>query len=114
MNLGTFEERRIRIKEIKLVAEALYEAKAKDDEILRVLMKVCDIDRETAMTALQDEKFIYSPSRELYQYLILEKGFDAHDADEFAKNARTLLVGNTELSKVSPAKMFNSINKANR
>jgi len=38
MYLGSLEERRARRKEIKLVTAALYEAKVKDEEILRVLM----------------------------------------------------------------------------
>lgn len=115
MNIGPLEERRIRNNEIKLVTAALYEAKVKEDEILRALMKVCDIDRGEAMTAFHKEKFMLSPCRELYQYLILEKGFDAHDADVFIHNKATrALADNRELSRLSPAKMFDAIiNKAN-
>ncbi|WP_407309960.1 hypothetical protein [Desulfosporosinus sp. SB140] len=113
--VGSLEERQIRNNEIKLVTAALYEAKVKDDEILRVLMKMCDIDREEAMTAFQNEKFMLSPCRELYQYLILEKGLDAHDADVFVNNrARAALAGNPELSKLSSAKMFDAINKSKK
>jgi len=115
MNKGSLEERRIRNKEITLVNAALYEAKVKDEEILRILMKVCDIDREEAMTAFQKEKFMLSPCRELYHYLILEKGFEAHDADVFIHNrARAALADNVELSKLSSAKLFDAINKANK
>ncbi|MEQ6378452.1 hypothetical protein RZN25_16695 [Bacillaceae bacterium S4-13-56] len=99
--------------EIKLMTAALYEAKVKDDEILRVLMKVCDMDREQAMNAFQNEKFIYSPCEKLYQYLILEKGLDAHNADVFVrKHAKPTLAGDVELSKLPPAKLFDAINKA--
>lgn len=67
------------------------------------------------MTALQNEKFMLSPCRELYQYLILEKGLDAHDADVFVHNcARAALAGNAELSKLSPAKLFDAISKADK
>ena len=45
MYLGSLEERQARGNEIKLVTAALYEAKVKDEEILRVLMKVCNADR---------------------------------------------------------------------
>lgn len=45
MHLGSLEDRRARNNEIKLVTAALYEAKVKDEEILRVLMKVCNVDR---------------------------------------------------------------------
>ncbi|MEQ6390336.1 hypothetical protein RZN22_13565 [Bacillaceae bacterium S4-13-58] len=115
MYLGSLEERRARSNEIKLVTAALYEAKVKDEEILRVLMKVCDADREEATNAFRNEKFILYPSRELYQYLILEKGLEEHDADVFIHNkARRALAGNRELSKLSPAKMFDAINKGNK
>ncbi len=115
MNVGSLGEHQNRNNEIKLVTAALYDAKVKDDEILRVLMKVCDIDRERAMTAFQNEKFMHSPCRVLCQYLILEKGFDAHDADVFVhKYARPALARNAELSKLSSAKLFDDINKANK
>jgi len=115
MYLGSLEERRARGNEIKLVTAALYEAKVKDEEILRVLMKVCDADREEATNAFRNEKFMLYPSRELYQYLILEKGFEEHDADVFIRNKATrALADNRELSKLSPAKMFDAINKSNK
>jgi hypothetical protein len=115
MFIDSLEERRGRINNIKLVTAALYEAKVKNDEILRVLMKVCNIDREEAMNAVQNEKFMWSPCRELYQYLILEKGLNAHDADVFIHNrARFALADNAELSKLSPEKLFDAINKANK
>ncbi|MFZ3579994.1 hypothetical protein [Virgibacillus sp. DJP39] len=115
MYLGPLEERQIRNDEIKLVTAALYEAKVKDDEILRVLMKICDIDRERAMNAFQNEKFLISPCKKLYQYLILEKGFNDHDADVFVRGrARSKLARNVELGKLPPAKMFDAINKDNK
>jgi len=113
--LGSLEERRARGNEIKLVTAALYEAKVKDEEILRVLMKVCDADREEATNAFRNEKFKLYPCRELYHYLVLEKGFEEHDADVFIYNkAIRALADNRELSKLSPAKMFDTINKANK
>lgn len=114
MNVGSLEDRQNRNNVIKLVTEGLCETKVKEDEILRILMKVCDIDRKEAMNALQNEKFMLSPCRELYQYLILEKGFDAHDAEGFVrKYARTALAGNAELSKLPSAKLFEAIKKTN-
>ncbi|MDQ0175954.1 hypothetical protein [Bacillus chungangensis] len=67
MYLVSLEERRARSNEIKLVTAALYEAKVKDEEILRVLMKVCDADTEQATIAFRNEKFMLYPCRELYQ-----------------------------------------------
>ena len=114
MNLGSLEERQKRKNEIKLVTTALNEIKVKEDEILRILMKVCDIGQKEAMNALQNEKFMLSPCRELYHYLIMEKGFDAYDADVFVhKYARTALAGNSELSKLTSAKLFEAIRKTN-
>ncbi|MBK5240322.1 hypothetical protein [Clostridium sp.] len=113
MYIGSLEECQIRNNDIKLVTAALYEAKVKDDEILRVLMKVCNVDKEEAMNAFFNEKFMLFPCRELYRYLVLEKGFDDHDADVFIRNiARAALAGNAELSKLFPTKIFNTLNKA--
>lgn len=113
--VDSLEERRARVNEIKLVTAALYEAKVKDEEILRVLMKVCDVARVEATNAFRNEKFMLHPCRELYQYLILEKGFEEHEADVFIHNkAKLALADNRELSKLSPAKMFDAINKVKK
>ncbi|WP_312126569.1 hypothetical protein [Lysinibacillus boronitolerans] len=75
-------------------------------------MKLCAADREEATNAFRKEKFMLYPCRELYQYMILEKGFDEHDADMFIhKKAKCAFADNRELSKLSPAKMFDAINK---
>lgn len=112
MHLGSLEDRRARNNEIKLVTAALYEAKVKDEEILRVLMKVCNTDREEATNAFRNEKFMLYPCRALYQYLILEKGFEEHDADVLIHSkAKRALASNRELSKLSPAKLYDAINK---
>ncbi|MPW24324.1 hypothetical protein GC105_00765 [Alkalibaculum sp. M08DMB] len=115
MYVDSLEKRQARGNEIRLVTAALYEAKVKDEEILRVLMNVCDADRKEATNAFRKEKFMLYPCRELYQYLILEKGFEEHDADVFIHNKATrVLADNRELSKLSPAKMFEAINKAKK
>ena len=52
------------------------------------------------------------PCRALYQYLILEKGFEEHDADVLIHSkAKRALASNRELSKLSPAKLYDAINK---
>jgi len=112
---GALDESRARSNERKLVTEALYEAKVKDDEIIRILTKVCEVDNEEALKTLRNEKFILSPCRDLYQYLILEKGYDKRDADVLVHTkVKRALAGDTDLSKLSPAKLFDAINKANR
>jgi hypothetical protein len=114
MVIDSIEERKNRNNEIRLVTAALYETKVKEDEILRILMKVCDIGRKEAINALQNEKFMLSPCRELNHYLTLVKGYNAHEADIFIKkHARSALAGDTELSKLSSAKLFEAINKTN-
>lgn len=66
-------------------------------------MKVCSVDKENAMNALRNEKYMLSPCRKLSRYLVLEKGFNDHDADVFIRNsARAALARNTELSEKSP------------
>lgn len=113
--IDSLEERRERMNDIKLVTAALYEAKVKDDEIIRILIKVCQTDKQEAINAIQNEKFIFSPCRELHQYLLLDKGFNEHDADVFIHNrAKPTLAGNTDFSKLSPSKLFDAINKANK
>jgi hypothetical protein len=52
------------------------------------------------------------PCRALYQYLIPEKGFEEHDADVIINSrAKRVLTSNRELSKLSPAKLYDAINK---
>lgn len=115
MYKDSLAERRARNNERKLVTAALYEAKVKDDEIIRILMKVCDTDRKQATDALCNEKFILFPSRELYQYMILEQGFEEHDADVFIQNkAIRALANNRGLSKLSSAKILDEINKVDK
>lgn len=113
--IGSLEERRARMDDIRLVTAALYEANVKDDEIVRVLIKVCETDRQEAINAIQYEKFMLSPCRELYQFLLLDKGLNEHDADVFIHTkVKRALAGNTDLSKLSPSKLFDAINKANK
>ncbi|MBN2826556.1 MAG: hypothetical protein JXQ26_01105 [Tissierellales bacterium] len=112
INIGSLEERRARLDDIRLVTAALYEAKVKDDEIIRVLMKVCETDKQEAINAIQNEKFMFSPCRELYQYLLLDKGFNENDADKFIHTkAKRALAKNTDLSKLSPSKLYDALNK---
>lgn len=113
MNTDSMEGRKARAGEMKLVTAALYEAKVNDEEIIRVLMIVCGSGREEAIRVFRNEKFISQPCRKLYQYLVLEKGIDEHDADVFIHNkARRALADNRDISKLSPDKMFEAINQA--
>lgn len=112
INISAIEERRSRIVDIRLVTTALYEAKVKDDEIIRVLLKVCETDKNEAISAIQNEKFISAPCRELYQYLLLDKGFNKNDADTFIiTKAKRALAKDTDLSKLAPSKLYDVLNK---
>ncbi len=106
------EEQTIEHREKKMAVAVLYEAKVKDDEIIRILQKFCNIDNEEAVDILQNEKIIEAPCRKLTQFLLLEKGFNADDADTFIhKYAKRKLASNTELCKLPPEKLYNEIQK---
>ncbi|APC50076.1 hypothetical protein BME96_18550 [Virgibacillus halodenitrificans] len=66
------------------------------------------------MNTLQNERFMLSPCRELYHYMMLKKGYEASDADALVrKYARSALARNAEISELSLAKMFEAIKKDN-
>lgn len=112
MIINSLEGRQIAHSIRVTVAAALYEAKVKDDEILRLLQKYCNIDAEEAEKIVCNEKYIEAPCRELRQYLLLEKGYSPHDADVFIHNsARSALANNIELRKLSPTKLFDAIQR---
>lgn len=94
----------------KTVVAALYEAKVKDNEIIRLLQKHCEISWDEAVHYLQNEKFILFPCRNLFEYLIIEQGMSIEEADKLIHTkVRALLANDTELSKLPPAKLFEKI-----
>ncbi|MBD5507852.1 MAG: hypothetical protein HDR05_07350 [Lachnospiraceae bacterium] len=112
MAIELSEEQKIKHREKKMAVAVLYEAKVKDDEIIRILQKFCDIDNGEAMDILRNEKIIEAPSRKLTQFLLLEKGFSADDTDRFIhKYVKRKLASNTELCKLPPEKLYNEIQK---
>lgn len=94
----------------KTVVAALYEAKVKDNEIIRLLQKYCGVNQDEAINYLQNEKFILFPCRNLFDYLIIEQGMDKEEADKLIHTkVRTLLANDTGLSKLTPAKLYEKI-----
>ena len=95
------------LQEKRRIVAILYEAKIKEEEIINLLKKYCNIDYEEAINLLQNEKFIDAPCRKLEQFLILEKGYSYKDADVFInKYVINILTKNTELSKITPIKLY--------
>lgn len=108
--MQSIEENKMILDFKKRLVAALYEAKVKDDEILRLLLKYGDMDEDEALLLLKNEKIVEAPCRNLYQYLILNVFADETEADKFIHNkARIALSNNIELSKLSPAKLYDEI-----
>ena len=67
-------------------------------------------DKRRPMRFVMKSSCLY-PCRALYQYLIPEKGFEEHDADVIINSkAIRVLTSNRELSKLSPASLYDAIN----
>lgn len=68
------------------------------------------MDKDEALLLLKNEKIVEAPCRNLYKYLILNVFADETEADKFIHNkARIALSDNIELSKRSPAKLYDEI-----
>ena len=112
MFMGTLDKSPATRREKLYATAALFDAKVKDPEIIRILLKFFDIDRNEATDLLQNERFINAPCRNLEEYLICEKGYPEDEADYIINRyAKSLLASNTENSKLSPAKLFAEIEK---
>lgn len=112
MFMGTFDKSPVTRREKLYTTAALFDAKVKDSEIIRILLKFFDIDRDEATILLQNERFINAPCRNLEEYLICEKGYPEDEVDFIINRyAKTVLASNTENSKLSPAKLFAEIEK---
>lgn len=108
--MRSIEENKMILDFKKRLVAALYEAKVKDDEIITLLLKYGYMDEDEALMLLRNEKIVEAPCRNLYQYLILNKYTDEKEADKFIHNkARSALSNNMELSKLSPAKLYDEI-----
>lgn len=93
----------------------LYEAKLKDEETIRLLLKYCNISEREAINLLQNEKFINAPCRKLEYYLLFEKGYDESATDIYIHNkAIGILTKNVELSKLTGAQLYEAIEIENR
>ena len=102
-----FYHYRITQQEKKRIVAILYEARTKDEEIINLLKKYCNIDYEESLNILQNEKFIEAPCRRLEQFLLLEKGYSYKNVDLFInKHVISILANNPELSKVTPNELY--------
>ena len=68
---------------IMLMTRALYEAKVKDDEIIRLLQKYYDLTLADAENCLNFIKTVQSPIDKMYEYLMREEGFTSEEASNY-------------------------------
>ncbi len=90
---------------------ALYDAKVKDDEIIRLIQKYYGATESDAQEQLRIEKTIEHPCRELQSYLMREEALSADEAREFIINHGTvdMLRETRGLWKLSPKELLNKI-----
>jgi len=68
---------------ISILTAALYEAKIKDPEIIRLLQNYYGLRENEAQEQLRIEKTINHPCRELESYLMSEEAFSQQDAQDY-------------------------------
>lgn len=101
-----------RKREIKRAAEALYEAKVKEEVIIQLLHDYWKIDEYQAREAIRVEKTVNSPKKVLITYL-QRQGYKTSDIKEFIRNnnVEKQLENNPSLWKLSnsPEKLMKAI-----
>lgn len=80
------EDEAVRETGICITTAALYEARVKDDVIIRLLVKHWLIHSDEAQEYLRIEKTIESPCRQLVAYLMTEEAITKEEANEFITN----------------------------
>lgn len=101
-----------RKREIKRAAEALYEAKVKEEVIIQLLHDYWKIDEYQARETIRVEKTVNSPKKVLITYL-QRQGYKTSDIKEFIRNnnVEKQLENNPSLWKLSnsPEKLMKAI-----
>ena len=100
-----------RLAGMSTTVAALYDAKVKDEEIIRLIQKYYGVTEREAQEQLRIEKTIEHPCRELQSYLMREEALSADEAREFIINhdAVDLLRETRGLWKLSPKELLNKI-----
>lgn len=96
---------------IAILTAALYEAKIKDPEIIRLLQKYYGLRESEAQEQLRIEKTINHPCRELEFYLMSEEAFSQQEAQNYIIDHGTvdLLRQERGLWKLSPKELLKRI-----
>lgn len=96
---------------ISILTAALYEARVKDPEIIRLLQKYYGLRESEAQEQLRIEKTINHPCRELESYLMSEEAFSQQEAQDFIIDHGTvdLLRQERGLWKLSPKELLKRI-----
>lgn len=100
-----------RLAGMSTTVAALYDAKIKDDEIIRLIQKYYGVTENEAQEMLRIEKTIEHPCRELQSYLMREEALSADEAREFVIDHGTvdMLRETHGLWKLSPEELLNRI-----
>ena len=100
-----------RLAGMSTTVAALYDAKVKDEEIIRLIQKYYGVTEREAQEQLRIEKTIEHPCRELQSYLMREEALSADEAREFIIRHGTvdLLRETRGLWKLSPKELLNKI-----
>ena len=96
---------------IQITTAALYEAKVKDDNIIRILQKFWGITDSEARERLRIEKTINYPYRSVAEYLMSEEAMTQDEADDFIINRGVLDYLREERSawKLSPKELVSKV-----
>lgn len=96
---------------ISILTAALYEAKIKDPEIIRLLQKYYGLRENEAQERLRIEKTINHPCCELESYLMSEEAFTQQEAQDYIIDHGTvdLLREERGLWKLSPKELLKRI-----
>lgn len=100
-----------RVAGISILTAALYEAKIKDPEIIRLLQKYYGLRESEAQEQLRIEKTINHPCRELEAYLMSEDAFSQQEARAYIIEHGTvdLLRQERSLWKLPPKELLKRI-----
>lgn len=96
---------------ISILTAALYEAKIKDAEIVRLLQKYYGLRENEAQEQIRIERTINCPCRELESYLMSTEGLSQQEAQDYIIDHGTvdLLQQERGLWKLSPKELLKRI-----
>ncbi|NCC02103.1 MAG: hypothetical protein EOM34_15795 [Clostridia bacterium] len=96
---------------ISILTAALYEAKIKDPEIIRLLQKYYGLRENEAQEQLRIEKTINHPCSELESYIMSEEALSQQEAQDYIIDHGTvdLLRQERGLWKLSPKELLRKI-----